>query len=290
MHSTCYNNLMEFYQIEQFLAFAKHNNVTKAAEECNTSQPSLSRALKKLEDELEVPLFVRTKNTLTLNEYGKRAIKYAQKIVEDIASFEDALRSQYKNEASIKIVSCAPGPFWLIESVLKKNYPESSVQFELKEIPEIRADLEKENAQIAILPGKINDASFICKKISSERLYFSMPNGHKFEKKKSITFSEIDGETMLLFNEIGFWHKVHTHLMPKSHFVIQNTQNDFSALVNASSLPSFSSDVVIQHSGFVSERTDIPITDGEAFSDYYAVCRKSEYSRFRAFFDAFRDN
>jgi DNA-binding transcriptional LysR family regulator len=66
---------MELYQITQFLAFAETGNISKAAQNVNTSQPALSRTMKHLEEELGVPLFVRTKNTIALNEYGKLAVQ-----------------------------------------------------------------------------------------------------------------------------------------------------------------------------------------------------------------------
>lgn len=278
---------MELYQITQFLAFAEHQNVTKAAEDCNISQPSLSRGLKKLEEELGVPLFVRTKNTLLLNEYGRLAVQYAKDISKSVSAFKDVLQETYKLEHSINIASVAPAPLWLIEPCLQKLYPQKKITSFLGSTDEIHAKLASSDADLFIITEPIHDDKFFCKKYGTEHLYFSAPKGHRFENCKSITFKELDGETMLLFNDIGFWHEIHQKSMPNSRFLLQTQRDDFSTLVNTSNLPSFSTDITQQIGEKNPDRTDIPISDKEALATYYAVCSKKDYNMLRDFFETF---
>ncbi|MBR5096225.1 MAG: LysR family transcriptional regulator [Treponema sp.] len=284
---------MELYQITQFLAFAQTGNVSKAAQNVNTSQPALSRALKRLEEDLGVPLFARTKNTIALNKYGQLAVQYAKEIESSVETVERVLRETYKLEHCIQIATVAPAPLWDIEPLLKKLYPQKGISSFLGGSAEIEDKLKNGDAQLAILGAPVNGKNYVCKKWGEERLYFSAPKGHKLEKKKSVTFKDIAGETMLLFSDIGFWHEVHQNFMPNSRFLLQKSRDDFSTLVNSSQLPSFSSDIVIQKNreipgGAVSDRTDIPISDKSAHATYYAVCSKKNYADLREFFESIK--
>ena len=66
--------MIELYELRQFAAFADCGTLVEAAEILHLSQPALSRNMKKLEEELGVPLFSRRKNKLELNENGKYAL------------------------------------------------------------------------------------------------------------------------------------------------------------------------------------------------------------------------
>ena len=62
---------MEMHQVRYFLAVCDLLNFTRAAERCNVSQPALTRAIKKLEEELDGPLFRRERNLTHLTELGR---------------------------------------------------------------------------------------------------------------------------------------------------------------------------------------------------------------------------
>ena len=74
--------LIESYLLEQFEAVARCGTLLKASEELHISQPSLSRSMKKLEEELGVSLFKRENSKISLNETGKLAADYARREME----------------------------------------------------------------------------------------------------------------------------------------------------------------------------------------------------------------
>ena len=69
---------MEMHQVRYFLAVARELNFTRAAESCNVAQPSLTRAIKQLEDELGGELFRRERNLSHLTELGQRMLPMLQ--------------------------------------------------------------------------------------------------------------------------------------------------------------------------------------------------------------------
>ena len=68
--------MIEIRLLEQLAAFAEYGTLSMAAEKLHTSQPALTRSMKKLEDELGIDLFIRSKNHLELNETGRKAAEY----------------------------------------------------------------------------------------------------------------------------------------------------------------------------------------------------------------------
>ena len=94
---------------------------------------------------------------------------------------------------------------------------------------------------------------------------------------------ELNGETMLLRNRLGFWRELAAEKMPDTHFLEQE-EVAFNELVKLSALPSFTTDVVLQREGNPPSRVNIPIVDPEANVSYYCLCRTEGKTNLRGFF------
>ena len=81
--------MIELYMLIQLVAIAENGTISKAAEQLHISQPALSRTINKLEDILDMKLFDRSKNKVTLNENGLLAVKYAKKVLADMLCKEE---------------------------------------------------------------------------------------------------------------------------------------------------------------------------------------------------------
>ena len=104
--------MIEIGQVEQLLAVSKYGTLSKAADALHISQPALSRAMQKLEEELQVPIFDREKNRITLNATGKVAVDYAQKVLFSANDMIARVREYDRMTHTISIGSCAPAPLW----------------------------------------------------------------------------------------------------------------------------------------------------------------------------------
>jgi DNA-binding transcriptional LysR family regulator len=76
------SRVMEMSQIRYVLAAAKTLNFTKAARDCNVSQPALTKAIKVLEQELGAPLFHREGKRVLLNDFGQSMVPNLQKVID----------------------------------------------------------------------------------------------------------------------------------------------------------------------------------------------------------------
>ncbi len=74
---------MTITQLNYVLAVAENQNFTKAAEKCFVTQPTLSMQIQKLEDELDVQIFDRSKKPIELTEVGKKIVSQAKNIVNE---------------------------------------------------------------------------------------------------------------------------------------------------------------------------------------------------------------
>ena len=111
-----------------------------------------------------------------------------------------------------------------------------------------------------------------------------MPIDHELAQRASLSFADLDGRTFLLYEQIGFWHEVHTRLMPHATFVMQPDRTIFLQQIRTSDLLGFTTNAPENTSGHES-RVAIPITDPEAHVTYYLGVRAGAPDRVAALFD-----
>ena len=103
---------MEMQQVRYFVALAKTLNFTRAAEQCNVSQPALTRAIQQLEHELGGPLFHRERGNTHLSELGRMMLPYLQTVEESCRAARDHARAVKKLERATLTIGtmCTIGP------------------------------------------------------------------------------------------------------------------------------------------------------------------------------------
>lgn len=273
----------ELNQLQQLLCVAKHGNLSKAAEELHLSQPALSRSMQRLENELQMELFERSKNKITFSPTGELAVEYAKKVIGQMDDMILRLRSFERSQHTIAVGSCAPAPLWDIVPQLSSLFPEMTISSETREDDKLLQGLADRMYQLIVTPFPVGDPDIYCIKYAEEHLMFSLPPGHALSSSKGLRFKDLDGETMLLFSQIGFWYKIHKEKMPSTHFLLQNEQFTFTELIKASALPAFTSNLALKKSGTPDNRVIVPILDEEAYAAYYCSCRIENQKRFASF-------
>lgn len=277
----------ELYQLRQLAAFAEYGTLSEAAEKLYLSQPALSRNMRRLEEDIGVPLFIRSKNKLELNENGKLAAELAVKALSEIDNIARQVQALDRSRRTISLGICAPAPVWKISPLLAQFYPSMTIQTEAAAEAELLNGLDSGKYHIAVLhfqPDTEKYASVVCAK---ENLFFSLPPTHKFADRTSLSFADMDGENMLLMSDVGFWYDMTLRKMPNSRFLMQNDRYTFNELVAASVLPSFSTDLAKEYLAVNTDRIDIPVADPEARVTYYLVCRKENKKQLERLFRYF---
>ena len=278
--------MFELYQLEQLLAVAECGTLSNAADRLHISQPALSRSMQRLEAELKVPLFLRQKNRGELNENGRLAVEYAQQIVGQSRSMISRIQAFDRSQRTILIGSCAPVPLWEIPPVLSGLYPDMTISSEIRENGVLLQGLRDNVYQLIVLPFPVEESGITCVKYGEEHLFFSLPPAHPLSGRKALYMKDLNGETMLLRNRLGFWRDIADKKMPDTRFLEQE-DIAFEELVRSSALPNFVTDVVLRREGNPTNRVNIPILDEEANVTYYCLCKTSGQTDLGAFFKPF---
>lgn len=268
--------MFELYQLEQLLIVAECGTLSGAAERLHLSQPALSRSMQRLEREIGVPLFLRHKNKIELNENGQLALEYARKIMDQAHDMINGIRDYDRKRHTISIGSCAPAPLWDLLPALSDQYPDMTVASDIRQSETLVQGLQNGTYHMIVLPYRTEIAGTDCRRCGEEHLFFSLPPAHPLSGSSTLRFRDLNGETMLLQSRLGFWEHVTDEKMPDTHFLVQEETFAFDELVKASALPSFTSDLVVQRGGEVSNRVRIPISDEEANVTYYLYFRTTD--------------
>ena len=145
--------------------------------------------------------------------------------------------------------------------------------------------LKEKEYHLVITPEYIDDSQYFCIPYVEEDLLLSLPLNHPLASKKEIKFHDLDGQTMLLYSNIGFWHDLHMQKTPKTKYLLQEERLTFNEIVKASTLPSYTSNLSIKREGKMSDRIILPIDEEEAHVTYYVVMLKKNKKKYKDLID-----
>ena len=113
-----------------------------------------------------------------------------------------------------------PAPCWLVSPLLGSLHPDKTLQTETAEEKLLLSGLENGTYQLIALSHEPAGDQYFTKVCGKETLLFALPKGHRFARRKSLTFEEMNGENMILMSGIGFWNFIRTEKMPDSRFSV----------------------------------------------------------------------
>lgn len=268
--------MLDLNELEQLVVFADTETLSLAAEHLHISQPTITRTMQYLEEAFGVPLFIRGKNKITLNDTGVKAVEQSRHL---LASAEDALKNVRAYDQSLHTItvnSSAPAPLWYVLPALSSAYPSMTIASSLKEPSSILEDLNSGACQLAILPHDIQSEPYLSIPFLKENLFICVPVSHDLAANSAVTFSEINGFNFLLGSQIGFWDEMCRRQMPSSKFLVQTDEFAFRELIKESSLPCFTTNLVPDFEKPLADRVKIPVTDPAANVTYYLVCSRAD--------------
>lgn len=273
--------MLDFDDLEQLTAFARCGTLSAAAEELHISQPTITRTMQRLEDDFGAPLFVRSKNSIELNETGKMAVEYARKLIFEAENAVRSVREFDKNLRSVNVASCAPAPLWSLLPELSARFPKNTVTSQLMDIPEIIAAVSAGRQDIGILPFECHDKGLVDMVYIKEDLAVCVPPESPLAELEEVSFAELNGFNCLLRDQLGFWTEMCQRKMPASRFLIQTDASEFYELVKASTLLCFTTKLA-NPAGTIYDRKTVPISDSEAHITYHLICRPQKRELFPA--------
>ena len=194
---------MEMHQVRYFLAVARILNFTRAAEECHVAQPSLTRAVKQLEDELGGELFRRERNLSHLTEFGLRMQPFLQQCY-DSAAAAKTLASSLKSGAVAPLTIAISSAINI--SLIVPHLTEMTQTFKGLELSflrgtreEISEYLKKGDAEIAIAgPFAQTWERLDAWPLFTEPYMLAVNENHAFADRKSVKVTELADQKVLV--------------------------------------------------------------------------------------------
>ena len=194
---------MEMHEIRYFLAVGETLNFTRAAENCNVSQPALTRAIQSLEDKLGAgPLIDRERGNVRLTELGLIMQPYFEQVLAGIEQAQTTAKS-YRQSAATSLslgLMCTIGPTRMVEffSSFHQRYPDT--QLYLKDAPagELEDLLSNGDINLAIYckPAPLAE-KFHLLPLYRERFVVAVAPGHPFANRASVRFADLDKQPYL---------------------------------------------------------------------------------------------
>lgn len=280
--------MVEIFLLEQLVTFARCGTLSRAAEELHITQPALSRSMKKLENEFGVSLFDRENSKIFLNETGKAAVRYAEKVLEADREMLDRTASFDRSMRTIVLGSCASLPVNMLMPVLQEYFSGKVITTEISDDDKLVSGLKKRIYHLAVLHGHPDDNNIFCQRYLEEQLYVTLPSDHVLASRETLTFADLEGMSILAHGRSGFWIDRCRQNLKNTKLLIQDSIDMLHELLDSSSLPAFSSDRAADYGYEAPDRVTLPITDEAAHVTYYLACLDSEKGKYSSVFNAVR--
>lgn len=205
---------MTLTELRYIVAVARERHFGRAAESCFVSQPTLSVAIKKLEEELDVRLFERGGNEVTITPIGAEIVEQAQRVIEQAAAIKEiAKRGKDPLAGPLRLgVIYTVAPYLLPELVrhVIARTPQMPLLLQENFTVRLLEMLRTGELDAAILAEPFPDQGLAVSPLYDEPFLIAVPRGHRLAGSKALSAEQIRDETMLL---LGTGHCFRDHVL-----------------------------------------------------------------------------
>ncbi|MGF1730063.1 LysR family transcriptional regulator [Photobacterium kasasachensis] len=236
---------MDIRQLTYFVMLAETGNFTRAAERLHIAQPALSIAIKKLENQLELPLFHRNDRKVMLTHEGNILLEHARLILQQMEDANIAmaeLRGLEKGEVRLGLPSML-GSYFFPEILMgfKSQYPNLKLTIVEAGTQSIRKMLLNGELDLGIIHNADVPDSLITEHLINSQMVAVVGEGNPLAQQKTISFSDFFKNELVMFKQ-GYFHREfiddvchHHQLTPQIAFetnllpmILQIVRNDFA--------------------------------------------------------------
>lgn len=194
-------NLSDF---KYLVALGQERHFARAAEKCLVTQPALSLSLKKLEEELGVQIFERSKSEVFPTTAGREILKKAEEIlaqVEELKNFSSSQKNPLIGTFKLGVIPTV-APYLLPEIIapLRKKAPEMPLDLTEKITEELLADLKSGQVDAVIMALPVRDKELKVIPLYNEDFCVIVPQGHLLSQQNSIQPSQLKADETLMLH------------------------------------------------------------------------------------------
>jgi LysR family hydrogen peroxide-inducible transcriptional activator len=193
---------MTLTELKYIVAVARERHFGRAAEACHVSQPTLSVAVKKLEEELDVKLFERGASEVSTTPLGAQIVRQAQQVIEQAAAIREIAKTG-KDPVTGPLrlgVIYTVGPYLLPDLVRQaiERVPQMPLMLQENFTVKLLDMLRSGEIDCAIMAEPFPDAGLAVAPLYDEPFMVAVPKSHPLAKRKKVSAQELKQETMLL--------------------------------------------------------------------------------------------
>ena len=195
---------MTFNELRYLVAVAQEKSFGRAAQRCFVSQPALSVAIQKLEEELGAQLFERGKTEVTVTPVGERIVEQAQKVLEEAARIRDLAQTGRNQLVGLfrlgVIYTVAPYLLPDLIPVLNARAPQMPLEIEENLTEHLEGVLKSGRIDAAIIALPFQPPGVSTEFLYEEPFQVVVPQQHRWAKRKTIQPAELATEHTILLN------------------------------------------------------------------------------------------
>lgn len=193
---------MTLTELRYIVAVAQERHFGRAAERCFITQPALSLAIQKLEDELGVQIFERKRNDLVVTPLGEQIIQQAQRVLEEAEQIK-LIAAQGKDQlkGTLRLGAIATvGPYLLpdLVSALRKHAPEMPLEIEENLTANLSRMLKNGKLDVIMMALPFDEPGILTRPLYDELFKAVVPINHPWAKKSRIDSRALAGQQVLL--------------------------------------------------------------------------------------------
>ena len=193
---------MTLTELRYIVAVARERHFGHAAQSCFVSQPTLSVAIKKLEDELGVALFERGPGEVSVTPVGQRVVEQAQRVLEEAAHLKElATAGRDPLAGTLRLGAIYTiGPYLLpkLIPILRKTAPSLQLLIQENFTHRLAEMLKQGEVDVILVALPFSEPGVVTRAVYDEPFLVAVPQGHPLEKKKQIAADELAKESLLL--------------------------------------------------------------------------------------------
>lgn len=235
---------MTITQFKYIIAVDNHRHFARAAEACFVTQPTLSMQIHKLEEELDILIFDRSKQPIVPTPLGEKLIEQARKVVYETDVLENMakqIKGSFEGSLTLAVIpTIAPSLLPRFIPEFTRKYPKIHLKVEELKTEDMIEALRADRIDVGIAATPLEEKGILEKPLYYEPFMAFVPEYHRFNKDQFLLASELDASEILLLNE--------GHCFRNSVLRICKTQNSTESGLNMES-GNFDTLVKLAHKG-----------------------------------------
>ena len=195
---------MTLTELKYIVALAQERHFGRAAQKCFVTQPTLSLALAKLEDELGLKLFERNKNEVLVTGRGQAIVEQARRVLDEVGKIQHLARGNQDQLAGALRLGAIPtiGPYLLPELVpiLRKRAPAMPLVIEENLTGNLAPMLRDGELDVVIIALPFALPGVKTRVVYEEPFSVVVPDGHRWGERRAVKPGELADENLLVLN------------------------------------------------------------------------------------------